>query len=211
MKRLTNLFLLAILPSFILAQDAEGWVQMFDGKSLAGWKDNGDTPNCFIINEAGELKVEGGRAHLFYVGDDGKASFKNFEFKGKVKNEPGSNAGIYFHTEFQEKGWPAKGYEAQVNLTHKDKRKTGSLYAIQDVEEILAKDNEWYDYYIKVEGKSITVKINGKTCNEFTEPEGYTPPKNMSGRFLSEGTFAIQAHDPKSIIYFKEFFVKELP
>jgi len=211
MKRLITLLTLSLLPISLLAQDEAGWTAMFNGKNLDGWKDNGDTPGCFTVNDAGELKVEGGRAHLFYAGADGKASFKNFELKGKVKNMPGSNAGIYFHTEFQEKGWPSKGYEAQVNLTHKDKRKTGSLYAIKDVHDILAKDNEWYDYYIKVEGKSITIKINGKTCTEFTEPEGYKPPKNMSGRFLDKGTFAIQAHDPKSIIFFKDFHVKALP
>jgi hypothetical protein len=188
-----------------------GWVSIFNGKTLDGWKSNEEKPGCFAI-EDGALKVAGGRAHIFYVGADGKASFKNFEFKAKVKTTPGSNSGIYFHTEFQEKGWPDKGYECQVNTTHSDRKKTGGLYAVQDVmDNAPTKDNEWFDYYIRVEGKQVTIKIDGKTTTEFTEPENWTPPKGMSGRRLSEGTFCLQGHDPKSVTFYKDIFVKPLP
>ncbi|MCX7887950.1 MAG: DUF1080 domain-containing protein [Verrucomicrobiae bacterium] len=195
----------------VLAADNGGWISLFDGKTLSGWKSNEETPGCFTV-ENGILKVSGGRSHLFYVGPDGKAKFKNFEFKAKVMTTPGSNSGIYFHTEFQEKGWPAKGYECQVNTSHKDPRKTGSLYAIKDVLNVApTPDNEWFDYYIKVEGKKITVKINGKTTAEFTEPDNWEPPAKMPGRRLSEGTFCLQAHDPKSTVFYKEIFVRPLP
>ena len=201
-----------LLPAMLIAQDADGWVSMFNGENLDGWKDNGDTPGCFTVTEDGELKVSGGRSHLFYVGADGEASFRNFEFKAKVKNEPGSNSGLYFHTAFQERGWPAKGYEAQVNLTHKDPKKTGGLYAVADVMNVApAKDNEWYDYHIKVDGKRIVIKIDGEVTTDYTEPENVERPANMKGRVLDEGTFAIQAHDPKSTIYFKDLAVKPLP
>ena len=102
---------------------------MFDGKTLNGWKSNEEVPGCFTV-EDGKLKVSGGRAHLFYVGADGKAVFKNFEFKAKVMTTPGSNSGIYFHTEFVEKGWPVKGFECQVNVTHKDPKKTAETFRV---------------------------------------------------------------------------------
>jgi len=114
------------VPTAATGAGATGeWISMFDGKTLNGWKSNDEKPNVFTV-EDGTIKVSGGRAHLFYVGDDGKASFKNFEFKAKVKNEPGSNSGIYFHTEFQDSGWPDKGYESQVNISHKAKRELRS-------------------------------------------------------------------------------------
>jgi len=184
---------------------------MFDGKTLNGWKSNEEVPGCFTVEE-GKLKVSGGRAHLFYVGPDGKATFKNFEFKAKVMTTPGSNSGIYFHTEFLEKGWPVKGYECQVNTTHKDPKKTGGIYAIQDVmNDAPSKDNEWCDYYIKVQGKRILVQINGKTSADWTEPADWQPPKNMAGRRIGEGTFCLQGHDPKSTIFYKDIMVKPLP
>jgi hypothetical protein len=208
MKRMIIAWLLAGATVALAADN--GWVSMFDGKTLAGWKSNEEKADCFVV-ENGALKVNGGRAHLFYVGPDGKASFKNFEFKAKVMTTPGSNSGIYFHTEFEAKGWPSKGYECQVNSTHSDRKKTGGLYAIKDVmDNAPSKDNEWFDYSIKVEGKRVTIKINGQTTAEFTEPDDWTPPKGMPGRRLAEGTFCLQGHDPKSVTYYKDIFVKPL-
>lgn len=210
------LFLVGIVgvqASALMAAD-DGWISMFNGKDLSGWKSNEEVPGVFTVAE-GELKVSGGRAHVFYVGPDGSAKFKNFEFKAKVKTTPGSNSGIYFHTQYQETGWPEKGYECQVNTTHKDPKKTGGLYAVQDVmNNAPSKDDEWFDYSIRVEGKHITIKINGNTTVDWTEPEDWDPAKNlknMPGRKLSEGTIGIQGHDPKSTTYYKELFIRPLP
>ncbi|MCX6995497.1 MAG: DUF1080 domain-containing protein [Kiritimatiellaeota bacterium] len=193
------------------ARADDGWISMFDGKTLNGWKSNEETPRCFSV-ENGVLKVSGGRAHLFYVGPDGKAQFKNFEFKAKVMTTPGANSGIYFHTQFQAKGWPAQGYECQVNTSHKDARKTGGLYAVRDVMNTApSKDNEWFDYAIKVQDKRIVLQINGQTTADFTEPDGWQPPAGMSGRRLSAGTFGLQGHDPKSTTCYKDIQVKPLP
>ncbi|MBI5686568.1 MAG: DUF1080 domain-containing protein [Verrucomicrobia bacterium] len=205
-----SLLVITMLLAAVARAD-DGWTRMFDGKSLAGWKSNEEVPGCFTV-EDGKLKVSGGRAHIFYVGPDGKASFKNFEFKAKVMTTPGGNSGIYFHTEFLEKGWPAKGFECQVNSTHKDPKKTGGLYAIQDVmNNAPSKDNEWCDYSIKVEGKHVVVKINGKVTADWTEPADWQPPKNMPGRRIAEGTFCLQGHDPKSITFYKDIMVRRLP
>ncbi|MES2507064.1 MAG: DUF1080 domain-containing protein, partial [Verrucomicrobiota bacterium] len=76
------------------AAQAEGWVSMFNGKDLAGWKSNEETPGSFSV-EDGSIKVSNGRSHLFYVGPNGDAKFTSFEFKGKVKHMPGSNSGLY--------------------------------------------------------------------------------------------------------------------
>ena len=106
-------------------------------------------PGAFSV-EKGELKVSGGRAHIFY-GANGDASFKNFEFKAKVKTTKGGNSGIYIHTAFEAKGWPSKGYECQVNSTHTDVKKTGGLYGVKDVlNNAPSTDDVWFDYYIKV-------------------------------------------------------------
>jgi len=196
------------------ATDSDGWISMFNGKDLSGWKSNEETPGSFTV-ENGTIKVGNGRAHLFYVGDDGKASFKNFEFKAKVMTTPGSNSGIYFHTEYQDKDWPAKGFEAQVNTSHTDNKKTGGLYAVKDVLDVApSKDNEWFDYTIKVEGKHVVLQVNGKTTADWTQPDNWDPAtmlRNMPGRKLGEGTIALQGHDPKSTTYYKDLYIRPLP
>ncbi|HTJ79109.1 MAG TPA: DUF1080 domain-containing protein [Rariglobus sp.] len=196
------------------AADADGWISLFNGKDLSGWKSNDETPGVFTV-EDGVLKVSGGRAHLFYMGDDGKASFTNFEFKAKVMTRPGANSGIYFATQFQAKDWPSKGYECQVNTTHSDPRKTGGLYAVKDVMNTApSKDNEWFDYDIKVDGRHIIIKINGVTTTDWTQPEDWDPSKSlkgMPGRKLAPGTIALQGHDPKSTTLYKDIFIRPLP
>jgi len=187
----------------------DGWISLFDGKSLDGWK-VGANANTFSI-EDGAIAVNGNVAHLFYDGEVQQHSFRNFEFRADVLTMPGSNSGIYFHTQYQESGWPEKGYEAQVNNTHTDWRRTGSLYAIQDVKEVYVKDGEWFTEQIRVQGKTITVKINDKTVVEYTEPDDPQREEGMKGRLLSAGTFALQGHDPKSKVLYKNIMVKVLP
>ncbi|HEV8083552.1 MAG TPA: DUF1080 domain-containing protein [Chitinophagaceae bacterium] len=191
-----------------LKNNADEWISLFDGKSLNGWK-VGDHPETFKV-ENGVIVVNGETAHLFYDGDVKDHDFKNFEFKADVMTVPGSNSGIYFHTVYQESGWPSKGYEVQVNNSHTDWRRTGGLYAVEDVKEVYVKDNEWFTEYIKVQGKHVIIKLNDKKVVDYTEPENVERPADMAGRKISDGTFALQGHDPKSKVYFKNIMVKPL-
>lgn len=186
----------------------EGWISLFDGKTFNGWK-VGDHDTTFKI-ENGTIKVNGPTAHLFYVGDVHQHDFKNFEFKADVMTRPGSNSGIYFHTAYQESGWPEKGFEVQVNNSHTDWKRTGSLYDIVDVREHYAKDNEWFTEHIIVKGKRVVIKVNGKTVVDYTEPENFQPRPGHEGRRIGSGTFALQGHDPGSTVYYKNIKVKPL-
>ena len=196
------------LFAFCSSQQSK-WVSLFDGKTLDGWK-AGKNAASFSV-EDGHILVKGPTSHLFYDGAVGNHEFKNFEFKAEVMTEPGANSGIYFHTAYQEDGWPEKGYEVQVNNSQSDWRRTGSLYSIQDVKEVYVKDKEWFTEYIKVEGKHVIIKINDKTVVDYTEPENAERPKGMEKRLISGGTFALQAHDPNSVIYYRNIMVKPLP
>jgi len=189
--------------------DADEWFSLFNGKSLENWK-VGANAGTFKV-EDNVIVVNGNTAHLFYDGDVQAHNFKNFEFKADVMTTPGSNSGIYFHTAYQDSSWPAKGYEVQVNNSHTDWRRTGSLYAVQDVKEVYVKDNEWFTEYFKVEGKHVIVKINDKTVVDYTEPDNVKRDAGSEGRILSSGTFALQGHDPNSKVYFKNIMVKAWP
>ena len=203
----TLMVLLAVSMSFAQKKKKDGWITIFDGKSLDGWK-VGENASTFSL-ENGAIMVAGPRAHIFYDGKVGEHNFKNFEFKAQVMTTPGSNSGMYFHTKYQEGGWPSKGYEVQVNNSHTDWRRTGSLYGIQDVKDVFVEDNVWYTEQIIVQGKHITIKINDKTVVDYIEPDE-VGNKPGEGRKISSGTFALQGHDPKSKVYYKDIMVKPL-
>lgn len=194
--------LLLLTGASALAAD-DGWVSLFDGKSLDGWK-VAENPSSFSV-ENGEIVVHGNRAHMFYVGPVANHDFTNFALKVELMTAPGANSGIYFHTKYQETDWPAVGYEVQVNQTHGDPKKSSGLYGVKDVYEAPAKDNEWYTQEIIVQGKRIITKVNGKTLVDFVEPDDV-----QGDRKLSHGTFAIQAHDPNSIVRIRSIQVKVL-
>lgn len=189
------------------AADSEaGFVSIMDGKTFNGWKMANEHTNAFTIVD-GAFRANGERCHLFYVGD-GKP-FKDFELKVDVMTQPNSNGGIYFHTAYQETGWPKAGFECQVNVTHSDWKKTGSLYDVVNLGYTPAKDNQWWTQHITVKGNKVTVKIDGITVLEYNEPAGSQAGAEFK-RKISEGTFALQAHDPKSVVLFKNIRVKRL-
>jgi hypothetical protein len=202
------LILLALPVATLRAEETEkGWVSLFDGETMKGWKASENKESWKV--EDGALVCDGPRSHLFYVGDE--KPFVNFEFKADVMTTPGSNAGIYFHTQYQETGWPKYGYESQVNISHRDPIKSGSLYGVVNVGNPPAKDNEYWTQHIIVQGKHVIIKINGKTVVDYVEPDDKPAFSDDFERRLGKGTFAFQAHDPESKVYFKNIQVKRLP
>jgi hypothetical protein len=209
MKTFTaTLFALTTLATVNLtaADMEEGFVPLMDGKTFDGWKPQVENSNTWKI-EDGAFVTKGNMCHLFYVGDE--KPFKNFELKVDVKTDAGSNGGIYFHTKYQEKGWPNAGFECQVNQSQSDWIKTGSLYGLVNISQSLAQDWQWYTQHIIVQGNKVIVKIDGKIALEYNEPPGAQGGKDYS-RKINEGTFALQAHDPKSVIRYKNIRVKRL-
>ena len=197
---------LALAVTVGAADSEEGFVLIFDGKTLDGWKIAEPETKSWRV-EDGVIVAQGNRSHLFYVGDE--KPFKDFEFKVDVMTEPGSNGGIYFHTKFQESSWPKAGFECQVNVSHTDYKKTGSLYDIANLGVTPAQDNKWWTQHITVKGNTVQVRIDGKLVVEYKEPPGTQAGKDFL-RKLNEGTFAFQAHDPKSVVRYKNVRVKRL-
>lgn len=184
-----------------------GWMALFDGKTLNGWKAN-ENQETFSV-EQGAIVVNGERSHLFYVGDGNNHDFKNFELKVDVMTFPNSNSGIYFHTQYQDEGFPAIGHEVQVNVSHTDWRRSGSIYGVVHVDTVPVKDNEWYTQHIIVQGNTVRILINGRLIVEYNEPS--MPVAARTGRRISNGTFALQGHDPGSKVLFRNIQLKLLP
>ncbi|MEQ8204951.1 MAG: DUF1080 domain-containing protein [Woeseia sp.] len=207
-----------------------GWISLL-GDSLNGWLESGGVTDWTAASWSGSggkpkliwptmdnatagesfrldgdtLVVEGDQRSLFYDGEIAGGYFKNFEFKVDVFTHPGSASGIYFHTHYEEDGTPAFGYEAQINASRAGESKTGSLVGASEVTTAAHADNEWFSYYIKVDGKKVTVKVNGKTVNEFTEPADVDGPAR-----LDMGTIGLESVGPDSRVYFRNPMIRLL-
>lgn len=215
--RYSCLYLAMMFYLTLQSCSSPNWIELFDGKSLQNWKASENTDSWKVENEM--IVTRGSRSHLFYNGDVEKNNFKNFELIVDVKTESGSNSGIYFHTEYQDEGWPAKGYECQIfnNLVpyvgegYIERKMTGSLYGVRNTWIAPMRDNEWFNYRIIVQGKTIRTYINGELISDYTEPDSLFRPEGTEGRYLSSGTFALQCHDPNSVVFFKNIRVRALP
>jgi hypothetical protein len=221
--------LIAVIPTGAGAPKADnkGFVPLFNGKDLSGWKlhdkpsgaitevikkEQGGKPIAFYGKlkdgkevplwrvEDGVLIGSGPASHLFSERDD----YTNFVYRVEAQINDGGNSGQYFRTQFGP-GFP-RGYEAQINATHKDRIKTGSLYFPQ-IKEVLVLDtaphkpDEWFTQEVTAVGNHIVITVNGKKTVDWKDP------KNT----YTKGHFALQGHDPGTVVKFRKIEVKELP
>ncbi len=170
----------------------EGWITLFDGESLDGWKVNENPENWTV--EDGMIVGRGERSHLFYIDRE----FTDVEFKAEIWLRKGSNSGMYFRTEFGP-AWP-KGYEAQVNNSHGDPVRTGSLYNMVKVTEQLIDDATWWEQTVICKGNHIVIKVNGEVVVDFVD----------ENNTYQKGHLALQQHDPGSEVHYRNLMARPL-
>lgn len=214
-REMMALLMAAPAAAYALKDETDGWIPLFDGKTLNGWKASEHDGTFSVVD--GKIHVHGERSHLFYVGTAHDHDFKNFEFSAEVMTKPGANSGIYFHTAYQQVGWPSAGFEVQVNNTaggadgYLERKKTASLYSVRNVYKQFVPDNEWFRMHILVRGKEVQIRLNEMLVVDYVEPD--TPYRSdlAFGRVINHGTFAIQGHDPGSESFFRNIKVRPLP
>jgi hypothetical protein len=212
---------LLVLFSILLATTAhadDGWEALFNGKDLTGWRAITGKGAFTVVD--GTIRANASSRqmdHLFYVGDleDGFVRFKNFELELFARGEPNSNSGVYIHTDqttYKKRLYLKTGYEVQLNSTGKEKRKTGSLYDVVDLDKSPVEETEWFRINVTVIGKRIAVQVNGEQVVDYTEPANPVRTERREGTLHKSegGRIALQAHDPDSVFYFKDIRIKRL-
>ncbi|MEX1269181.1 MAG: family 16 glycoside hydrolase [Balneolaceae bacterium] len=172
-----------------------------------GWPtlDSTSTGESFRL-ENGDLIIEGDARNLFYDGRLAGGYFKNFEFQVDVYTEPESSSGIYFHTRYKENGDPTYGFEAQINASGEEGSKTGSIVGVAELDNTLHMNNEWFNYYIKVNDNTVTVEVNGEVVNEFTEDSN-----DKDTARLEWGTIAFQSSGSDGRVHLRNPLIRILP
>jgi len=193
----------------------DGWVELFDGHSLQGWRPSENKASWKVVN--GQMAADGPRSHLFYDGPVKGADFRNFELEVEAMARPGCNSGVYFHTAYQERDFPQKGFEVQIANTaggdggYRERKKTGSLYGLRNVYKQFIADDQWFKIQVAVRGKNVQIRLNGLLVVDYIEP---SPPVIPEGgereRFLDHGTFALQCHNDGSHAFFRSVRVRPL-
>ncbi len=201
---------------FAFASESEEWVDLFDGHTLNGWRPSENKNSWKAVD--GALTANGPRSHLFYNGPIRAADFRNFELEVELTTQPECNSGVYFHTAYQETGFPEKGFEVQVNNTARgdggylERKKTGSLYGLRNMYKQLVPDEEPFRMSVAVRGKNVQIRLNNELLVDYVEP---TPPVIPAGgermRFLDHGTFALQCHNNGSRVSYRKVRVRALP
>jgi hypothetical protein len=187
-----------------------GYTSLFNGKDLTGWKVGGPASDFKVVDGAIQANGVDGPGHLFYEGNFQNHTLRNFDLRLDVMAKNRSNGGVYVLTEFQESGFPGKGFEIQVNNSHTDRIRTGSLYHVVDLSYIPAKDGEWFPMEIQVKGQTVTVWVKGSQVLQWTQPADWNGAYDTPGRKIAPGTIAFQAHDPNSFTYYSNIRVKAL-
>jgi hypothetical protein len=177
-----------------------GWVALFNGKDLEGWEayDRQGKQSELSTNWAvkdGVILGTGDVSHLFTPRGD----YKNFRYRAELKISDEGNSGMYIRTA-KGPGFP-KGYEVQVNSTHRDPVRTGSLYNMVLIKRQLVPPDTWFTQEIEARGNHITVAVNGQTLYEFVD----------ANNTHTEGAFAFQQHNQGSEIRIRKVEVQELP
>ena len=207
MNRLSRLAVCGILGfgcfGFLSARgnDDDGWVSLFDGTTLSGWtKAGGEKSNWEVVDGA---IVGSGDASMLY---SPKGDYKNFRFRAEIKINDHGNSGMYFRSPTNN-GDFSTGYEAQIDSTHRDPIRTGSIYGFVHIYDQIVPPDTWFSYEVECVDKDwrgstfphIKVWINGKLLFELKERT----------KSWEKGYFAFQQHDPGSKVAIRKIEVKE--
>ncbi len=184
-----------------MADDAK-WVSLFDGKTMDGWEVIGREGSVWEVKD--DALAGSGQASML-VNTSGP--YKNFRYRAEVKISDGGNSGLYFRTTRRPSF--SDGYEAQIDSTHRDPIRTGSLYGMCHVYKQLVKPDTWFKYEIEVRDNVWRGRDNVRIKVTVDDEELYEY-LDFAVTF-KEGHFAFQHHDPGSIVAIRKVEVMELP
>lgn len=182
------------------AKGGPSWTALFDGKTLEGWERIGNENSKWTVKD-GAMTCNGPASMLVNT----TGPYKNFRYRAECKISDGGNSGLYFRTT-RRPGF-MDGYEAQIDSTHTDPIRTGSLYGMCHVYKDLVKPDTWFSYELEVRddvwrGREMTrikITVDGNELYEYMDFE----------KTFKQGHFAFQHHDPESIVHIRK--VEVLP
>ncbi|MCZ6490218.1 MAG: DUF1080 domain-containing protein, partial [Acidobacteria bacterium] len=220
--------LLVCAPCHGASEEESPFVELFDGKTLAGWK--GD-PKYWRV-EGGALVGEIPRGqslnhNTWLIWEDGVLDDFDLQLQFRLTGAPAANSGVQFRCQAESVN-RVSGYQADLDsgqtwlgriydehgrglLVERGTRvsienngqKTVERFADPRLFKVLFRENEWNDYRILASGEHVTVEINGTVFAEMID-------RQKSEQDLS-GELAFQLHSgPHTRIEFRAVRYRKL-
>jgi hypothetical protein len=179
----------------------EGWVQLFNGKDLEGWK--------FRREPNPSWKVEDGvMANVVEKGKHGvdiltEQKFMDFELHIEFKVPKGGNSGVYLRGRKEIQVMDSFGHDKPGSGD------CGGIYgkfapAVNACKPV----GEWNTFDIKVVGDKITVVHNGKVIHDGVEFRGATGAA-LDGDDTKPGPLLLQGDH--TAVWYRNIWIKPLP
>ena len=167
----------AILCALVLPVWAGEWVDLFDGKTMKGWTNQGDV-NWMVKD--GALTADKGDVSLLTT----EKKYENYELQVEFKAAIGTNSGVFLNTEADPANVVTDCYE--VNIAPPDNPfPTGSIVKHVKVEG-LAEKEEWRSFKLTVNEGTVTIVLDGKEVVKRKmakpRPAGYIGLQKNSGK-----------------------------
>ena len=184
----------------------EGWVSLFNGMDLSGWKAHPAQPGNWRVTDG--ILVGSGLTPSHLYSDRG--DYGDIHLKANLRINDAGNSGIFARSPFgpgYPKGgpkWPL-GYEAQINCLGGDPAKTGSLYVggggpVVKLAKSPVRAFQWFTLELIAEGNHIVVKVDGIKTADFVD----------ENRRSSRGHVALQVYDAATHVEFRRIELKEI-
>jgi len=207
----TCVLAMSAAPSATAAAD-DGWKIILSADDMSGWKTVG--PGEFKVDDGAVLTGDG-EGMLWYT----KEKFGDAEIRVIFKTEkPGDNSGVFIRVDREPKDpWIAvhRGYEVQIDDNRDPWHSTGVLYSLTKAQnKVDLKPGQWITMLIRLDGDRTIVHLNGTLVTDYKEgqkvperKEWYEPKR---GPRANSGYIALQNHDPKSHVWFKQVAVRPI-
>jgi hypothetical protein len=209
MKR-TVFFLAALLAHGFLSTaqvpSERGWVSLFNGADLSGWKNNGEEK---WIAERGIILSESTANKYGYLTTE--KTYRDFDLRLKFKPAAAGNSGVFFHSHITgidpQHGPDIEGMQVEVDPSVGNH--TGGLYEsggrgwvmmpTAEGEKAL-KPGEWNDLEASVHGNHVVTRLNGVKISDFTD----AAPK------FTDGVIGLQIHTGGGVkMLWKDIYINE--
>ena len=208
-----SISLLYFLPVSKLQAQEEGFISLFDGKTLSGWVGN---KNSYLVKD-GLIVIEpqgGGGGNLYT-----EKEYGNFVLRFEFQLTPGANNGLGIHAPLE--GDAAYvGKELQILDNEAEKYANlqpyqyhGSVYGVISAKRgYLRPTGDWNQQEVRVQHPYVTVVLNGEVILEGNYLEasknGTLDKKEHPGLQRSRGHIGFLGHG--DVVRFRNFKIKEL-
>ena len=192
-------------------KDDAGFVSLFDGKSLAGWRVIGGKAAAWGVDDGHLVSFgEGGG----WLGSD--RSYANFDLRLDFRMTPESNSGVYLRAPSDSSHISRTGMEIQIlDETHprykdiKPWQLTGAIYHIAAPKPgHLKPAGEWNAMEIRAEGPRVVITLNGATIVDDRLDSHPELEKEHPGLKRTEGLIGLQSHNGR--VDFRNLKIKDL-